>query len=150
MSYQQNEDSDWGSLFVEEGEIVYNLEERLLEYSCRTIRLTEQIHPTRAGKHIADQLLRSSTSPLGNHGEAQAAESTKDFVHKIKLVLKELKESLRWIKLIKRVLWSNTLKNSMTYSTKLINLSEFSPSVSKPHRNDSSGAASLEHSTSNI
>ena len=103
MSYQQNEDSEWGSFFVEEGEIVYNLEERLLEYSCRTIRLTEQIHPTRAGKHIADQLLRSSTSPLGNHGEAQAAESTKDFVHKIKLVLKELKESLRWIKLIKRV-----------------------------------------------
>ena len=90
-------------MFLEEGKVIYDLDERLLEYSTRSIRLTEKMHPTRAGKHIADQLLRSSTSPLGNHGEAQAAESTKDFIHKLKIVLKELKESLRWLKLIKRV-----------------------------------------------
>jgi four helix bundle protein len=48
-------------------------------------------------------LLRSGTSPLPNHGEAQAAESAKDFVHKLKICLKELRESWRWLLLIQRV-----------------------------------------------
>jgi four helix bundle protein len=95
--------SIWDELIVEEAKSMYDLEERLLDYSARSIRLTENLIKSRAANHIADQLLRSSTSPLGNHGEAQAAESVKDFIHKLKLVLKELKESLRWIKLIKRV-----------------------------------------------
>ena len=51
----------------------YDLEERLLEYSARIIRLAERLPSTRAGNHIAGQLLRSGTSPLPNHGEAQAA-----------------------------------------------------------------------------
>ena len=51
----------------------YDLEERLLEYSARIIRLVERLPDTRAGNHLAGQLLRSGTSPLPNHGEAQAA-----------------------------------------------------------------------------
>ena len=51
----------------------YDLEERLLEYSARIIRLVERLPNTRAGNHLASQLLRSGTSPLPNHGEAQAA-----------------------------------------------------------------------------
>jgi four helix bundle protein len=51
----------------------YDLEERLLDYSARIIRLVEQLPGTRTGNHIAGQLLRSGTSPLPNHGEAQAA-----------------------------------------------------------------------------
>lgn len=100
MSYEQNDRDDW---IVEEGGSNYDLEERLLEFSVRTIRLTENMRPTQAGIHVAKQLLRSSTSPLANHGEAQAAESPDDFVHKLKISLKELRETHRWLKLTKRV-----------------------------------------------
>ena len=58
---------------------------------------------TRTGNHIAGQLLRSGTSPYPNHGEAQAAESQKDFVHKLRISLKELRESYRWLKLIQKI-----------------------------------------------
>ena len=85
------------------GEKTYDLEERLLEYSVRIIRLVERLPNTKAGNHVAGQLLRSGTSPYPNHGEAQAAESPKDFVHKLRVSLKELRESQRWLKLIKRV-----------------------------------------------
>ncbi len=52
---------------------------------------------------MADQLLRSGTSPLSNHGEAQAAESRDDFIHKMSICLKEFRESLRWLRLTSRV-----------------------------------------------
>jgi len=81
----------------------YDLEERLLEYSAGMVRLIEQLSNTRAGNHVAGQLLRSGTSPLPNHGEAQAAESPADFIHKMKICLKELRESYRWLLLIRRV-----------------------------------------------
>lgn len=82
---------------------VYDLEDRLLEYAARVVRLVEALPKTRAGRHLADQLLRSGTSPLLNHGEAQAAESRRDFVHKLRLCLKELRESHRTLRLIHRV-----------------------------------------------
>ena len=81
----------------------YDLEERLLEYAANIIRLVERLPGTRAGNHIAGQLLRCGTSPLSNHGEAQAAESRNDFIHKLSICLKELKESRRWLRLAKRV-----------------------------------------------
>lgn len=81
----------------------YDLEDRLLEYSSRIIRLVDRLPNSRAGNHVAGQLLRSGTSPLPNHGEAQAAESVKDFIHKLKVCLKELRESFRWLRLIQRV-----------------------------------------------
>ena len=81
----------------------YNLEDRLLDFSVRTIQLTEALPNTRAANHVACQLLRSGTSPYPNHGEAQAAESTRDFVHKLRVCLKELRETARWLKLIQRL-----------------------------------------------
>jgi four helix bundle protein len=81
----------------------YDLEQRLLEYSARIINVVESLPSTKVGNHIADQLLRCGTSPYPNHGEAQAAESNRDFVHKIGIVLKELRESYRWLKLIKYI-----------------------------------------------
>jgi four helix bundle protein len=81
----------------------FDLEERLLEYAARVIRLVEKLPDTRAGNHVAGQLLRSGTSPLPNHGEAQAAESRRDFVHKMKICHKELRESRRWLRLIQQV-----------------------------------------------
>lgn len=81
----------------------YDLEERLLEYASAVIRLTEAFPRSRAGTHIASQLLRSGTSPLANHGEAQAAESPDDFIHKLRICRKELRESHRWLSLARRV-----------------------------------------------
>lgn len=85
------------------GETNYDLEERLLDYAARICHLVEQLPRTWAARHAARQLLRSGTSPLPNHGEAQAAESVEDFVHKLRICLKELRESRRWLLLIQRV-----------------------------------------------
>ena len=84
-------------------EAKFDLEERLLEFSIRVIRVTESMKRTRAGNHVADQLLRSGTSPYGNHGEAEGAESRDDFIHKLKVCYKELRESRRWLRLVRRV-----------------------------------------------
>jgi four helix bundle protein len=64
---------------------MFGLEERLLEYSAQIIKIVEQLPNTRTGNHIAGQLLRSGTSPFPNHGEAQSAESQKDFIHKLRV-----------------------------------------------------------------
>jgi four helix bundle protein len=82
---------------------VFDLEERLLELSSWVIRLADALHGSRAGNHVAGQLLRSGTAPLPNHGEAESAESQNDFVHKLKICLKELRETRRWLRLIQRV-----------------------------------------------
>ncbi len=83
-----------------ERERKYDLEERFLKYAADLVRLTEKMESTRAATHVAGQLLRSGTSPLFNYGEAQAAESQRDFVHKMRIVLKELKESRSALRLV--------------------------------------------------
>jgi four helix bundle protein len=80
----------------------YDLDERLLEFAVSIIRVTESINRSRAGTHVADQLLRSGTSPYGNHGEAEGAESRSDFIHKLKVCYKELREARRWLRLVER------------------------------------------------
>jgi len=84
-------------------ERVFDLEDRLLDYAAAVIRLVEELPKTRAGNHVAGQLLRSGTSPLPNHGEAESAESPADFIHKLKVCLKELRETKRWLRLVPRV-----------------------------------------------
>ncbi len=81
----------------------YDLEERLLNYTINIIKVVEALPNTRTGNHIANQLLRSGTSPYPNHGEAQAAESNNDFIHKMRICLKELRETYRWLKVIRRL-----------------------------------------------
>jgi four helix bundle protein len=83
----------------------FDLEDRLLEYASAVIDLSESLPATRAGNHIAGQILRSGTSPYPNHGEAEAAESRDDFIHKLKICLKELPETRRWARLIQRKAW---------------------------------------------
>jgi four helix bundle protein len=85
-----------------EEKIKYDLEERLLNYATAIIRLSRKLNSDYAERHIGNQLLRSCSAPLYHHGEAQAAESPADFIHKLRLALKELRESERWIKLIQR------------------------------------------------
>ena len=70
-----------------------DLEDRLINFSVKVIQLADGIKKSYAGIHLSEQIIRSSTSAALNYGEAQSAESRKDFVHKIKVVLQETRES---------------------------------------------------------
>ena len=89
---------------------VFDLEDRLLEFASVVIDVTERLPNSRSGNHVAGQLLRSGTSPYSNHGEAESAESSDDFIHKLKVCLKELRETRRWLRLIHRKGWLGTDK----------------------------------------
>ena len=78
----------------------FDLEGRLIDFAVRIIRITESLPKTKVGKHIAGQLIRCGTSPAPNYGEAQSAESRSDFIHKMKLCLKELRETRIWLLMI--------------------------------------------------
>jgi len=80
----------------------FDLQDRFIDYAVRIIRLSEAIPENKAGKHICSQVLRSGTSPAPNYGEAQSAESKADFIHKLKIALKELRETEIWLKIIIR------------------------------------------------
>ena len=77
-----------------------DLEDRLLEFAARVGKVIDALPDTRLSRHIAGQLVRSGTSPAPNYAEACAAESKRDFIHKLGIALKELRESRSWIKLI--------------------------------------------------
>src|SRR5205823_6750026 len=78
------------------------LEKRLIDFAVRIIKLSAQLPRTPAGRHIAGQILRSGTSPAPNYGEARGGESHADFVHKVRIVLKELNETSIWLRVIER------------------------------------------------
>ena len=80
----------------------FNLEDRLVDFAVIVIETAEALPNTRAGNHLAGQLIRCGTSPALNYGEAQGAESRKDFIHKMKIVLKELRETGVCLKILKR------------------------------------------------
>lgn len=75
------------------------LEDRLIDFAVRIIKVADAMPDSSAGKHLARQLLRSGTSPAPNYAEARGAESNADFVHKLKIALKELNESSVWIRM---------------------------------------------------
>ena len=79
-----------------------NIQERLIDFAVSIIQLTTKLPKTLAGKHIAGQILRSGTSPAPNYAEARSAESSNDFIHKLKIALKELNETAVWLKIITR------------------------------------------------
>ncbi|MDD2278277.1 MAG: four helix bundle protein [Bacteroidales bacterium] len=72
---------------------IYDLEERLISFALQVLEVSEILTKTYAGNHISGQIIRSGTSPALNYGEAQAAESSKDFIHKMGIILKELRET---------------------------------------------------------
>jgi len=80
----------------------FDLQNRMIDYAVRIIKLSESLPETKTGKHIAFQLMRSGTSPAANYGEAQSAESKQDFIHKLKIALKELRETEVWLKILIR------------------------------------------------
>ncbi len=80
----------------------FDLEDRLVNFTCDMIDVVEALPMTRAGNYIAGQLIKSCHSPTFNYGEAQAAESRNDFIHKMGVVLKELKECWTALKIIRK------------------------------------------------
>ncbi len=78
------------------------LQERLIDFAVRTIRLSSKLPKTLAGRHIGGQILRSGTSPPPNYGEARAASSHADFLHHMSMVLSELNETLIWLQMIRK------------------------------------------------
>ncbi len=91
----------------------YDLEERLLDFSISIIDLVELLPDNRTCNHLGSQLLRSGTSPALTYGEAQAAESKRDFTHKLGIILKELRETSINLKILHRKSFfsNNTILN---------------------------------------
>jgi four helix bundle protein len=81
----------------------YDLEDRLIRFGSTTCGLAERFPRTPLGQHVAVQLVRSSTSPFANYGEVQSAESRRDFIHKLGICLKELRETRTWLKFVREM-----------------------------------------------
>ena len=79
----------------------FDLEERLIDFSVLVIKLTDNMSNTYSSQYFSKQLVRSGSSPALNYGEAQSGESRKDFIHKMKIALKELRESYNCLRIIK-------------------------------------------------
>lgn len=93
----------------------WDLEDRLIDFAILIIDISETLPNTRARNHLAGQIVRSGTSPALNYGEAQDAESNQDFIHKIKIILKELRETFVALKIIKKAeLYKNEDKLKIT------------------------------------
>ena len=115
----------------------YDLEDRLIDFSSRIIDVVETLPHTRAGNYIAGQLIRCGIASSLLYGEAQSAESRLDFIHKMKIIVKELKETRVCLKLIKTkqlIKPVKRLENLMTENGELIAI--ISKSVETAKRNN--------------
>jgi four helix bundle protein len=88
---------------MSKGNKKFDLEDRLIDFAIRIIEVARSLPNTRIGNHIGRQLIRSGTSPAPNYGEAQGAESRSEFIHKIRICLKELRETKVWLIMIIRL-----------------------------------------------
>ncbi len=79
-----------------------DIQERFIDFAVNIIQFTSKLPKSAAGKHISGQILRSGTSPAPNYAEARSAESSNDFIHKLKITLKELNETTIWLQIITR------------------------------------------------
>ena len=112
------------------------LSERLLDFAARSGNVVDALPDTRLGRHIAGQLVRSGTSPAPNYEEACAAESRADFIHKLGIVLKELRESRCWLRLIikRELLPEHRLTELWEEGTELCNIIGQSVVTAKANR----------------
>ena len=98
------------------------LENRLIDFSIQIVNLIKSLPEDRITNHLSGQLLRSATSPALNYGEAQGVESKKDFVHKLGIVLKELRESLNCLKILAGTNYINTESPVMKECNELVSI----------------------------
>jgi len=83
----------------------YNLSERLISFSAAAIKISERFPKIAAATNIAGQVVRSASAPALHYGEAQASESPKDFIHKMKGALKELRETYNALQIARKMSW---------------------------------------------
>lgn len=103
----------------------FNLEDRLVDFAVLIIEIVNEIPKTKAGNYLVGQLVRCGTSPSLNYAEAQSGESRKDFVHKMKIALKELRETFVCLKIIEKTkLFKNHSKilNAKSENNELISI----------------------------
>ena len=81
----------------------FDLDHRMLGFAAATCRIVQRLPTDRLGSHVAGQLVRCGTAPAAHYAEAQGAESRRDFIHKLRLALKELRESLFWLRLARQM-----------------------------------------------
>ncbi len=81
----------------------HDLEMRFVRFAARVCRIGEGLPSTRVGNHVGGQLIRCGTAPASNYGEAQGAESRRDFVHKLRLCLKEFRETRAWLRFLREM-----------------------------------------------
>ena len=115
----------------------YDLENRLIDFAIEIIRTAESLPKTKIGNHIAGQLIRSGTSPAPNYGEAQSAESRSDFIHKMKISLKELRETRIWLLMIAKANLITTiseLKSLIAENNELISIFVTSINTAKQNK----------------
>ncbi|WP_103028489.1 four helix bundle protein [Salinibacter altiplanensis] len=79
-----------------------DLEDRLIDFAVRVGKVADALPDTRMGRHVTDQIVRSGTSPAPNYSEGCAAESRRDFAHKLSIGLKELRETKTWLRFIRK------------------------------------------------
>jgi len=92
---------------MEEKEIKYDLQERLIDFAILIIKIAETMKRTYAAQYVKGQMVRSGISPTLHYGEVKAAESADDFIHKVKVILKELRETYNALQITKRAQLSN-------------------------------------------
>jgi four helix bundle protein len=116
----------------------FDLQERLINFAVLILEVTEKLPETRGSSHLSGQLIRCGTAPALHYGEAQSAESRKDFIHKMKIALKEMRESLICLKIIERMkyLSDQSIVNSILELNELISI--FVKSIETAKRNLSS------------
>ena len=120
---------------------IFDIEDRLIEFGVRIIRLAEALLKTRAGNHIAAQIIRCGTSPASNYGEAQGGESRADFIHKMYVCLKELRETRVWLTMIAKarlVKSASQLDLLIDQNTQLVSIFATSVKTAKQKRRDTS------------
>jgi len=114
----------------------FDLDERLIEFASTIIDISEALPKTFAGNHIAGQLVRSGTSPALHYGEAQSAESRNDFIHKMKVSAKELRETFNCLRLISKKRWHSQelLAKTLDENNQLISI--FVKSIETAQKNN--------------
>lgn len=113
----------------------FDLEQRRIKFSVSAIRLTEKLPASFAGKHLSGRLIRSAAAPALHYGEAQSAESGNDFIHKLKIALKELRETKNNLLIVHQMAWLDDKELSSAVSETIELILIFSKSITTTQKN---------------
>jgi four helix bundle protein len=120
----------------------FDLDERLINYSVLILKIADSLPDNKGANHLANQMVRSGTAPSLMYGEAQSSESRKDFIHKMRLPLKELRETHNCLKILSRMCYQNApnerMAQAVSESRELIAI--FAKSIDTAIKNSKTGS----------